>query len=755
MNLSRSFAISAFLIFTGLLSTQVHADGIASTNSYVEIKSSATDFRARKQSTNGQRSSSGFDFIIAPERTEICQQGQSSSICTNTYNFSGLGYVPTGSATSIVFGDTPANSYLVFINDDHNNGTDRTSLIGEIVFDYEILGYWTDPSMTVDFDYVDKLNATYPTSSNNGYSARQTENHVHYGSSTTSSTTSGDWVSIGSDKRTLRFGAKNGRPGDYIRVITRAANPTVDFNITSSNGAESVSSAALTVDLSFASTQNVTVDYAVTGTATGSGTDYTLANGTLTISAGATSGTITIGSIVDDSLDEANETVIVTLSNPSNATLGSDSAHTYTITDNDSAPVVDFNTTSSNGAESVSSKALTVDLSAASSQNVTVDYAVTGTATGSGTDYTLANGTLTINAGATSGTITIAGIVDDGLDEADETVIVTLSSPSNATLGSDSVHTYTITDNDNAPVVDFNTTSSSGAESVSSQAITVDLSAASAQNITVNYAVTGTATGSGTDYTLANGTLTINAGATSDTITIASIVDDSITEGSESVILTLSSPSNASLGSDSVHTYTITDNDDAPVVDFNTTSSSGAESVSSKALTVDLSASSTQNVTVDYAVTGTATGSGTDYTLANGTLTISAGATSGTITIAGIVDDGLDEPNETVIVTLSSPSNATLGSDDAHTYTISDNDSAPVVDFNTTSSNGAESVSSKALTVDLSAASSQNVTVDYAVTGTATGSGTDYTLANGTLTIVAGSTSGTITIASIVNDTSR
>ena len=123
---------------------------------------------------------------------------------------------------------------------------------------------------------------------------------------TTSSTQSGDWVSIGSDKRTLRFGSKNGKPGDYIRVITRAANPTVDFNITSSNGAESVSSTALTVDLSFASTQNVTVDYAVTGTATGSGTDYTLANGTLTISAGATSGTITIGSIVDDSLDEAS-----------------------------------------------------------------------------------------------------------------------------------------------------------------------------------------------------------------------------------------------------------------------------------------------------------------------------------------------------------------------------------------------------------------------------------------------------------------
>ena len=170
----------------------------------------------------------------------------------------------------------------------------------------------------------------------------------------------------------------------------------VDFNATSSSGAESVSSAGLTVDLSAASGQNVTVDYAVTGTATGSGTDYTLANGTLTINAGETSGTITIASIVNDSLDEANETVIVTLSSPSNATLGSDSVHTYTITDNDSTPVVYFDAPqSTSGAESTSSKAITATLTAVSGQNVTVDYAVTGTATGSGTDYTLANGPIT------------------------------------------------------------------------------------------------------------------------------------------------------------------------------------------------------------------------------------------------------------------------------------------------------------------------------------------------------------------------
>ena len=388
LGLFRFLYISIFLIFAGLLSLQVHANGIVTTNTYVEINTSANpNLMARKQTNEGLQASNGH-FVIVPERTNICSSTPYSVACNTVYSFSGLGYVPSGSVTSIDFRTTPANSYLVFINSQHNSKDDRTAYIGEIEFENDILGYWTDPTMTVELAEISKDGASYPNSGETGFSARQTEDHVHYGSSTTDSTTSGDWVSISSNKRILRIGSKNGKPGDYIRVITRAANPTVDFNITSSSGAESVSSAVLTVDLSFASSQDVTVNYAVTGTATGSGTDYTLANDTLTISAGDTTGTITIAGIVNDSLDESDETVIVTLSSPSNATLGSDSVHTYTITDNDNPPVVDFNTTSSNGAESVASKAITVNLSAASSQNVTVNYAVTGTATGSGTDYT-------------------------------------------------------------------------------------------------------------------------------------------------------------------------------------------------------------------------------------------------------------------------------------------------------------------------------------------------------------------------------
>ena len=223
--------------------------------------------------------------------------------------------------------------------------------------------------------------------------------------------------------------------------------------------------------------------------------------------------------------------------NPTNADLGPNIVHTLTINDDDSPPVIDFDLTSSSGDEATTSKTITVNLSTASSKDVTVNYAVSGTATGSGSDYVLADGTLTINAGTTSGSIIIDSIADDSLDEPNETIIITLSNPNNATLGSDNVHTYTINDNDIGPEVDFNITSSSGVESISSAGLTVDLSAVSGQNVTVDYVVTGTATGSGTDYTLTDGTLTINAGETSGTITISNIVDDSITEINETVIV--------------------------------------------------------------------------------------------------------------------------------------------------------------------------------------------------------------------------
>lgn len=329
----------------------------------------------------------------------------------------------------------------------------------------------------------------------------------------------------------------------------------VGFAAAASTGAESATSVNFQVTLSAAATQEVKVDYAVTGTAT-SGTDFTLVNGTATIAVGQTSTNIT-ATVTDDTAVESAETIIVTLSNPRSATFTANTVTTYTITDNDN-PTIGFSAASSAGAESVTPFNVPVVLSTVSTKETRVNYAVTGTATGSGTDYTLANGTVTIAAGQTTANIALT-VVNDTLDEIDETVIVTLSSPVDATLGTTTVYTYTIQDNDN-PTVQFSSASGNGAESVTPVSIAVAVSAAPAEQVQVTYTVTGTATGSGTDYTLANGTATIAIGQTTTNISLA-IVEDVLVDAAETVIITLSSPANSSLGATTVYTYTITDND--------------------------------------------------------------------------------------------------------------------------------------------------------------------------------------------------
>jgi hypothetical protein len=82
---------------------------------------------------------------------------------------------------------------------------------------------------------------------------------------------------------------------------------------------------------------------------------------------------------------------------------------------------------------------------------------------------------------------------------------------------------------------------------------------------------------------------------------------------------------------------------------------------------------------VQYAVTGGSATNGTDYTLSPGKLTFTAGQTTKTVSIS-VVDDDTEEEDETIVIGLSSPSNATLGAKTEHTYTILDNEAGMVWD---------------------------------------------------------------------------
>ncbi|MFH0804624.1 MAG: Calx-beta domain-containing protein, partial [Patescibacteria group bacterium] len=146
--------------------------------------------------------------------------------------------------------------------------------------------------------------------------------------------------------------------------------PTVQFTASTGSGSESVSSVLIGVSLSYAYSQPVTVQYAVTGgTAAGSGVDYTVTAGTLTIPAGSTSGSVSL-SVVNDTTDEVDETVQIGLANPVYATLGSRTAYTYTIFDNDTAPYMGFNPSIGSGQESITAVSIPVLLSAISGKDV-------------------------------------------------------------------------------------------------------------------------------------------------------------------------------------------------------------------------------------------------------------------------------------------------------------------------------------------------------------------------------------------------
>jgi len=113
------------------------------------------------------------------------------------------------------------------------------------------------------------------------------------------------------------------------------AAPQVSFGNAASSGLENVTPASIPVALSYASSETITVDYAVTGgTARGSGVDYILEGGTLQFEAGTVTKYITVD-IVDDDIIEQDETVILTLSNPGNVTLGAQKRHTYRIIDDE------------------------------------------------------------------------------------------------------------------------------------------------------------------------------------------------------------------------------------------------------------------------------------------------------------------------------------------------------------------------------------------------------------------------------------
>ncbi|MGK7938698.1 MAG: Calx-beta domain-containing protein [Crocosphaera sp.] len=332
--------------------------------------------------------------------------------------------------------------------------------------------------------------------------------------------------------------------------------------------------ATVTVSLSSGSSEVVTVDYATADHSAIAGQDYTGTSGTLTFNPGATSQTFTVD-IVNDSSYEGSEQFFVNLSNASSNGIINDGQAIARIVDNDSLPSLSVDDVSVNEHEGTAM--VTVRLSQSSNTVVSVNYDTANYSAMGGEDYTATSGTLFFDVGATTQTFTV-DVMDDNRYEGDEQFFVHLSNGSSNTTIRDGQALGTIIDNDsntpppsNLPTISISDVSSMEKSNrwlrAETRLVTVTLSEASSETITVDYttsngtAMAGTNAREGADYIATSGTITFAAGETTQTFGI-DVFKDRTGEADETILLNFSNASNAQL-ENSQAIFTILDDDNA------------------------------------------------------------------------------------------------------------------------------------------------------------------------------------------------
>ena len=454
-------------------------------------------------------------------------------------------------------------------------------------------------------------------------------------------------------------------------------DPVITFSATSSSGAENVPSADLTVKISAVSPRDVTVNYTVGGTATG-GTDYTLVNGTLTITAGNQNNVISIANIVNDLLVETNETVIVSIASPSNASLGTNTTHTYTIFDDDQATVTIADVS---GNEDDGAIVVTAILDNPVAGGFSVDVSTSdGTAT-AGVDYfAVSNQTLFFAGTANEDKRFTVTPKMDSNPESNETVNISMSNLGGTGLAASKfditdVGILTIKDDDASQI---SVSDQTLAEASTNMTFTVSLDKSGIAPITVDYATSDGTAKAGSDYTSVSGTITFASGETSKSV-IVPICGDNILEADESFTVTLSNVTGTANLLDGSGTGVIENDDAASVTIADVAANEDAGTVT---VTASLNNGVQGGFTVNASTTdGTATTTDSDYTAISGEVLTFVGTAGETqafdITIGS---DTKLEANETLTVAMSTLAATTLGVDitDQATVTITNDDDASV-----------------------------------------------------------------------------
>ncbi|HMO05040.1 MAG TPA: Calx-beta domain-containing protein [Kiritimatiellia bacterium] len=229
--------------------------------------------------------------------------------------------------------------------------------------------------------------------------------------------------------------------------------------------------------------------------------------------------------------------------------------------------------------------------------------------------------------------------------------------------------TESVTTAANSAIANFATASDTAAESVGTVVIPVTLNTSA--DATVQVARASGSTADEGDFTFATTNIVFTAGGPTTSNVVINVIDDSIVEPSESLVVQLVGGANIIAGSATNFVLTITDNE--PSVQFTASAASVSEGSVSYTVTV-YKASALNNVSGQVTLGGTAV-LDTDYSINTTAFTLNGGTTSSTFIIT-ITDDPDVEVAETVVLTLDAISGASTGTPATFTLTLENNDCA-------------------------------------------------------------------------------
>lgn len=547
--------------------------------------------------------------------------------------------------------------------------------------------------------------------------------------------------------------------------------PIVSFISSSANVDENVGS--VTVDLSITNSNNVpTTARVMLGTSSATnGSDFTFTDPTIvTFPANSSANQNIVIPITDDAIIESTETIYLIIDSVGNnntaGVVGSIGTYAINIIDNDLIPTVSFNTSGVTVNENAGTVTVDIDIIDANNSPTSVDISL-GTSTASnGADFVFTNPTtLTFPANNNISQSVTLTIVDDALVEGSEDIVLELTNvTNNAYLGTNITHTVIIADNDVSgtdPQVEFNASSVTVNESTGTVDVIVDIVNANSNATSVDVELSASSATNGSDFTFTNPTtVTFPANSSSSQIISIPIIDDILVEGSESINLSLTNPTNnATIGSVSTHLISITDNDVSanPLVAFGSSSQTVSEGVGSVTVNISISNPNSSPTDVDVALVSSTATNGSDFTFSSPT-TVSFPANSSTsqsVTLP-ITDDLITEGTENIVLQLQNPSNsASIGTISTHTINITDNDvsSNPVVSFVSSGIVVDESAGTILVELEIIGGNSNATSVEVALGSSTAALGSDFTYTTPTtVTFPANSSTNQSIVVGITDD---